>query len=137
MHSQDPRFAREPDDFPFGFIDKYHVKETSDNILIINGMIANNNAQNNKNIKFLRVLLSYPNIDINSKYIFCKKQNGFDNGFEKSKIESGTALHMAICNHNSKIINCLLHYLKTEINQKFQIIYKKKQNLINTSFFCI
>ena len=144
LHSQDPRFAREPDDFPFGFIDKYHVKETSDNILIINGMIANKTIklvlnvkqlEGNTNIKFLRVLLSYPNIDINSKYIFCKKQNGYDNGFEKSKIESGTALHMAICNHNSKIINCLLHYLKTEINQKFQIIYKKNKISLTHRFF--
>ena len=38
----------EPEDFSYGFIDKYRVKEISDIILIINGMIANNNAQTNK-----------------------------------------------------------------------------------------
>lgn len=98
-----------------------HIKE---NLFICQAPI--HAIVNNNNDKFLRVLLSHPNIDINSKYI-CKKQNGHDNGFEKSKIESGTALHMAFCNHNSKIIKCLLHCLKTDINSKFQIIYQKNK----------
>ena len=40
--------CKEPEDFSLGFIDKCRIKEVSDNILIINGMIANNNAQTNK-----------------------------------------------------------------------------------------
>ena len=48
VYPVDPLLCEEPDDFSFGFLDKCHVKEASDNILILNGMIANNNAQTNK-----------------------------------------------------------------------------------------
>ncbi|KAK8853685.1 hypothetical protein M9Y10_017246 [Tritrichomonas musculus] len=48
VYPRDPSLCDEPEDFSFGFIDKFSVREASDNILIINGMIANNNAQTNK-----------------------------------------------------------------------------------------
>lgn len=48
VYPADALLCDNPDDFSFGFIDKCSVKEASENIIRLNGMIANNNAQTNK-----------------------------------------------------------------------------------------
>ncbi|KAK8837127.1 hypothetical protein M9Y10_037182 [Tritrichomonas musculus] len=124
VYPRDPMLCKEPEDFSFGFIDKCRIKEVSNNILIINGMIANNNAQTNKSCSrcdAARRKYNYSLFQIDRMREELKEQQEIDQQYEETPDENKYDMKWFLQKNYPSIDRFLLKDVQTKYKATFKI----------------
>ena len=143
VYPTDTLLCDDPDLFSFGFIDKYSIKEASENILIINGMIANNNAQTNKSCSkcdAARRKYQYSLFQIDRMREELKEQQEIDQQYIEAPDENRYNMQEFLQKNYPSIDRFLLKDVQTKYKDTFRInltFNELKKKIEETNLFVV